>query len=207
MKLRVLNGLLAAAICFGAFLVWNLDSDPTEPNVQFIPEMHYSIPYNPQSANPLTADGKTLQFPPPGTIARGYLPMPYGPSEADRSKAGRELVNPAHPDSNEAQERGSLVYLRYCQPCHGSTGAGNGVVTLYGFPPPPSFAAPNILSLRDGEIFHAITYGKGNMPSLASQVDRSDRWNVILKVHELQQNLLRHQQPVAQSSAGQNQGK
>lgn len=194
MKLRSVNIILTALVSFGAILVWSLESDPTEPNVQFLPEMHYSIPPGPQSENPLMPDGKTLQTPPAGTIARGRMPLPYGATEADRVRAGRDLLNPVSPDSNEAQERGTVVYLRYCQPCHGPTGAGDGNVTKYGFPPPPSFAAPNVIALRDGEIFHTITFGKGNMPALASQMRLDDRWNAVLKVRSLQENLRRQQQ-------------
>ncbi len=184
-----MNIALSAVIVFSAFLIWNLEPDPTQPNVQFLPEMHYSIPFNPQSANPLMPDGKTLQEPPAGTIPRGMLPLRYTADERDRQRAGRELVNPVDPDSLAAFERGTKVYATFCSPCHGSRGEGDGMITRHGFPPPPSFGSPTVQGLRDGEIFHTLTFGKGNMPPMASQIRVDDRWNVILKVRSLQENL------------------
>jgi hypothetical protein len=35
-------------------------------------------------------------------------------------------------------------------------------------------------------MFHIVTYGQGNMPALAAQVRRDDRWKVILAVRDMQ---------------------
>jgi mono/diheme cytochrome c family protein len=40
--------------------------------------------------------------------------------------------------------------------------------------------------MKDGQMFHVLTYGQGNMPSFAAQLSREDRWNVILHVRMLQ---------------------
>jgi mono/diheme cytochrome c family protein len=40
--------------------------------------------------------------------------------------------------------------------------------------------------MKDGQLFHVLTYGQNNMPSYASQLSRGDRWNVILYVRTLQ---------------------
>ena len=186
---RFVNILLGMAVAACAVLIWNLEPDPAVPGVQYIPEMHYSIPFKPQSANPLLPNGMTLQPPPRGTIARGFLPIRYEETEAGRQRAGRELVQPFSADSAGAMERGRSVYSTYCQPCHGTAGEGDGIVTKYGFPPPPSFGAQNVTGLRDGEIFHTITFGRGNMPGLGAQVSREDRWNAVLRVRDLQESI------------------
>ena len=40
--------------------------------------------------------------------------------------------------------------------------------------------------MKDGQLFHILTYGQNNMPSYASQLSRDDRWNAILYVRTLQ---------------------
>jgi mono/diheme cytochrome c family protein len=42
------------------------------------------------------------------------------------------------------------------------------------------------LKIRDGQMFHILTYGQNNMPSYAAQIDRQDRWKVIAYVRTLQ---------------------
>lgn len=182
-KRNIILVLLLAAV---ALLAWSLQPEPTRPNVVFLPEMYYSVPYDAQSPNPNLADGATAQLPVKGTIPRGFLPFPYGPGDEDALRAGKELRNPFSKDSLVDAERGAAVFRTFCLPCHGITGEGDGTVTKYGFPPPPSFVSPNVMALKDGQIFHTITYGKKNMPSLASQVQRDDRWKAILHVRWLQ---------------------
>jgi mono/diheme cytochrome c family protein len=40
--------------------------------------------------------------------------------------------------------------------------------------------------MKDGQLFHVLTYGQNNMPSYASQLSRDDRWNAILYVRTMQ---------------------
>ncbi|MBI3484584.1 MAG: cytochrome c, partial [Acidobacteria bacterium] len=42
------------------------------------------------------------------------------------------------------------------------------------------------VGIKDGQIFHIVTYGQKNMASYATQVSRDDRWKVILYVRSLQ---------------------
>jgi len=37
-----------------------------------------------------------------------------------------------------------------------------------------------------GHIFHIISYGRGVMPSYASQIGPTDRWNIITYLRQLQ---------------------
>ncbi|GJQ21971.1 MAG: cytochrome c [Bacteroidia bacterium] len=187
MKLRTLNSVLLVVLLMLVGLTWALHRDPSRPGYQFIPEMVSSVPYDAYSANPNFPDGKTLRTPVEGTIPRGLMPLHYGKTDADARRAGEELKNPFPKDSLALVDRGARLYRTFCQPCHGESGHGDGTVTKYGFPPPPSFTAPNLVAMKDGQIFHTITYGKGNMPSLASQIPRDDRWIIILKVRSLQE--------------------
>ena len=81
---------------------------------------------------------------------------------------------------------GEFVFENYCATCHGAGGLGNGPVAQRGFPPPPSLLADKTRKMKDGHLFHVLTYGQNNMPSYASQISREDRWNVIGYVRSLQ---------------------
>lgn len=156
------------------------------PNTEFLPDMAHSAAFGAFSANPVFADGKTLQAPVPGTIARGRMPLPYGASPEDARRAGETLRNPFTTGDATASERGAAVFGSFCTPCHGASGAGNGPVVARGFPAPPSLLAPKARGLKDGQIFHILTYGQGNMPAYATQISPEDRWKAILQVRALQ---------------------
>ena len=164
-----------------------LVENPAERNVELMPEMLTSVPYDAFSENPNFANGQTLQHPVEGTIARGLLPLHYAATPEEAIRAGEELVSPIAVDDVVAMARGKFVFEQYCLVCHGPEGKGDGTVALRGFPTPPSFHAENALKLKDGKMFHILTYGQANMPSYASQVDRDDRWKVIRYVRDLQE--------------------
>ena len=86
-----------------------------------------------------------------------------------------------------AKSRGRKVYSTFCLPCHGAVGNGDGPVTMYGFPPPPSLGLEKSLAMSDGQMFHVLTFGQKNMPGYAAQVSADDRWKAILHVRGLQE--------------------
>ena len=75
----------------------------------------------------------------------------------------------------------------FCIACHGPSGAGNGLVPQRGFPPPPSMMTGKSMQMKDGQLFHIITYGQGSMASYAAQIPPGRRWDVINYVRTLQQ--------------------
>lgn len=165
---------------------WALLPDPRRPNYDFLADMARGPRYNAFSSNPNFADGKSLQLPPPGAIARGLTPLHYAATPQDALRAGEELHSPLPADSQQGRERGASVFATYCVVCHGAKASGDGTVTQRGFPPPPSLLLPHAANMKDGQIFHVLTYGQGNMPSYASQISRQDRWSVIAYVRTLQ---------------------
>jgi cbb3-type cytochrome c oxidase subunit III len=100
--------------------------------------------------------------------------------------AGAELKNPLSVGHPHAKEHGALLYATYCQVCHGTTGKGDGIVSERGVKPVLSFLAPQAEQMKDGAMFHIITYGKGNMPSHAAQLSPTDRWSAVLHIRVLQ---------------------
>ncbi len=154
-----------------------LYNNPRELNVEFIPEMVHSVPFDAFAENPNYSNGQTLQMPVEGTIARGFLPE-YSLGELTEELAGKVLINPIENSDNNIA-RGEWIYRNYCQVCHGMTGLGDGPVTKRGVPPPPSLLTENVINMKDGQLYFIISHGKGNMASYRSQVQRNDRWKVI----------------------------
>ncbi len=182
-----LNALLAIAFIASFAVMWGLRRDVRQPNVEFAPDMAHAPRYAAFAPNPVFRDGKTLQAPPPGAIARGWLPMHYAATPADATRAGEELRNPFSPGDGKALARGEQVFTSFCVPCHGAGARGDGPVAARGVPPPPSLLAEHATAvLKDGQMFHILTYGQNNMASYASQISREDRWRVILYVRSLQ---------------------
>ncbi len=168
-------------------LAFALSPDRRLPNVEFLPDMAHQPRFGATETNPYFPDGKTLREPVEGTVARGAVPLRYGTTPEEAARAGEELTNPISEADREAGlTRGKVVYTRFCVPCHGATGMGDGTVALRGFPPPASLHGEKALHMPDGRILHILTFGQGNMPAYANQIPREDRWRVILFVRSLQ---------------------
>jgi len=183
---RFLNLLLALALVASLAMILVRRTDPTQPNYEFLPNMVHSVAYEALSPNPNFPDGKTLQAPLPGTIPRGYPPLPYQPSQADAVRAGLEMTNPFKVQNRRVVERGAFVFTNFCVVCHGASGKGDGPVAQHGYPPPPSLLEDHARNLKDGQIFHILSFGQGNMAPYASALAREDRWKVILYIRSLQ---------------------
>ncbi len=177
--------LLIVLVSLAAFN-WRLESNSTERGLEFVPEMVRSIAAESFSANPVLSHGMTLQQPPDGTIARGLPPLRFVPTLEDALRAGADLQNSFSAEDSSALERGQAIFSRYCALCHGHAGLGDGTVAQRGFPTPPSLLGPNARAMLDGQMFHIITVGQGNMPGHAAQLDRADRWKAVLWIRELQ---------------------
>ncbi len=186
MSRRALNMLLLLVLLGCLVLNWTAGRDASRPNAEFLPDMAHSPAYGAFAPNPNFRDGKTLQPPVPGTIVRAHPPLHYQATPEDALRAAVELQNPLSQDDTPARERGALVFSAFCQQCHGASGLGDGPVAHRGFPPPPSLLAPHAVTMKDGQMFHVLTYGQGNMPAHAAQLAREDRWKVIVHVRTLQ---------------------
>ena len=176
--------LVVLALVVGAILA--IRPDRSVPNYKFITNMFFPVAAESLSPNPNFRDGKTQQAPVKGTVLRGETPLHYRASAADALRAGRELRNPFSSKDAPAQARGAAVFDTFCTPCHGKGGNGDGLAPSRGFPPPPSLLNGNSVNMKDGQLFHIITFGRGNMPSHAAQVSSGDRWKAILRIRQFQ---------------------
>jgi len=237
------NSVLAVFLVVVVVMIAFVGVDYSKPNIEILPDMKYTLAWEAFAANPNFPDGRTMQPPVPGTIARGNLPLYYAATEKDAVRAGEELENPysqsaieaavaaereaeeanveppaevkpeadatpagdaspaagaAPPDETAVRaamvrerfsasiERGGEVYRKFCISCHGPKGAGDGAVTQRGFPPPPSMLTGKSPQMKDGRLFHILTYGQKTMAPFAAQLSRERRWDAINYVRDLQ---------------------
>lgn len=97
-----------------------------------------------------------------------------------------EIAPTARERLQTSVRRGGETYRVYCITCHGPTGDGDGPVPKRGFPPPPSLLTGNSRMMKDGQLFHILTYGQGNMPQFAAQLSRDARWDMINYIRDMQ---------------------
>lgn len=161
--------------------------------LEYFPDMAYSKAAETQNAYPDLPGQMTQQQPVPGTLHREQSLLQFSADEEGRKSAGEELINPFSPssDRNPVEDevtagRGRVLYTRFCQPCHGASGEGDGSVVRRGYPPPPSLHRATALEYLDGELFHIISYGTGNMPAYRSQIPLEERWKIVRYLRELQ---------------------
>ncbi len=180
-------GALGGGVILFTLLTYLTPRDFTEPNLMVLPGMVRSVPFDPFAANDIFPDGKTLRMPVAGTIARGYYPIDSSKSVeiADEVRSRYSKLSPG--ERSRLDERALQVFSTFCQPCHGTSGAGDGLIVGHGYPPPPALTGVSALRLKDGEMFNLITYGRGNMPALGHRVPREDRWLAIRHIRQLQQ--------------------
>ncbi len=186
MKRIALNIALLLALLLSIGFNWSIKENRSRKNLLYVPEMYTAVSAEPYAKSDILPHGRVLTDPVPGTTARGYMPDGYEATVESAALAGLELVSPVDGSDLAALDRGQVIYRRFCLPCHGPTGAGDGLVAQKGFPPPPAFTAESSLNMSDGEMYHVLTYGKGNMPAYATQITRIDRWNVISYVRQMQ---------------------
>ncbi len=187
------------AIMVGFIAIMASCNDPQSPGYTYFPDMAYTTAFKTYTENPNFDDSTSARLPVKGTIPRGMLPdnvensmnYLYGHyttgTEAERAEAGNKISNPL-PLTEEILAEGKRLYNINCAICHGSKGEGDGfIVENEKFPAvPPAYTAAAVAALTDGQLYHAITYGKNMMGAYASQLDPMERWKVVHYINALQ---------------------
>lgn len=179
-------GLKASAILFTATVLVACSNDQ-DPGLEYAPDMYESIPLEPYKQvkeNKFNPGGMNMRQPAPGTVARGKQGYNMYLSADNAEAAGTELKNPLKPTGQNLAE-GKVLYTRFCAPCHGAQGDGQGLVGQK-FLGVPNYTAGRMATLPSGHIYHVITNGRGRMMPHGSQVDPTERWKIVMYVHELQ---------------------
>jgi mono/diheme cytochrome c family protein len=194
-KLLAITGFLA----LGTGIISCGGAQGNNPGSTYMPDMWYSRAYetynynnNPEDHDLKSRDAYYTATPVKGTIARGddfSFPIAEGDSgyaQAASYTSPLPSMTLTAPQMKEAER----LYLINCGICHGTSLDGNGPLWKGGDGPYP--AAPRNLKddytkkLADGQIYHVITYGKGQMGSYASQVHPEQRWWITAYIRNKQ---------------------
>lgn len=149
--------------------------------------MQFQERFNAQEANPFFDNNMSMRMPVEGTIAQGHLQDDVNLYEGTDEEGNFVEENPMEV-TRSFLYRGQERYDIYCQPCHGGTGDGQGVIMTgqYGYVPAPTFHRAESYEMTDGEFYSAIKNGIRNMPSYATQIPVEDRWAIVAYVRALQ---------------------
>ncbi len=147
-------------------------------------DMHVQPKYRGLEESSFFTDGRSARPAVPGTVARGQL-------RTDELRYtgkinGAEADQFPFPVTAQDLERGRERYNIYCTPCHGYTGAGNGMIVQRGFPAPPSYHIDRLMKAPAGHFFAVMTEGYGTMYSYAARVSPDDRWRIAAYIRALQ---------------------
>lgn len=176
--------LFIALVVFAGIISCN---DKRKPQLEYMPDMYVSIPYDTDDADGLNGEPVNSK-PVAGTIPRGGHPAYDIPDTAEGyEKAKTELKNPL--EASEVNlEKGKELYNIYCISCHGKKGDGNGYLSqAEKFEGIPSYKDREITA---GSIYHVIIHGKNLMGSHSGQLTYNERWQIIHYVEQLRADLL-----------------
>jgi hypothetical protein len=157
------------------------------PPIHLNPNMDWQDKFRSQQENTFFEDNRSMRPPVEGTVARGYLRDNAAYDEGLNTDGSYVTTIPVELNRSFLH-RGQERYEIFCTPCHGGTGAGNGIVIGYGYVPPPSFHEARILEMSEGEIYSTIYNGVRSMPSYRHQIPVEDRWAIVAYIRALQRS-------------------
>jgi mono/diheme cytochrome c family protein len=122
-----------------------------------------------------------------GTIKRGEL-FPYTlPNDSAGYVMSADVKNPLPPLTGKDSAETARLFNVYCAICHGIDGKASGPLSTSGkIGAVANFTLDVYVKMADGTMFHSINYGKNNMGSYASQLDRKQRWQLVHYIRTLQ---------------------
>ncbi len=106
------------------------------------------------------------------------------PYQGEALISGEFPQNPV-PSSPESLQRGEILYHLHCAICHGNAGRGDGPLADRFSRTPENLSGAQAAAEFDGSVYLAILQGFGEMPSLAENLTRRERWDVINYIRTL----------------------
>jgi mono/diheme cytochrome c family protein len=147
-------------------------------------DMHDQPKYSAMEASAFFDDNSSVRPPVEGTVARGEL------REDEALYTGKVNDTPVtefpFQIDDEVMARGQERFNIYCSPCHGRTGAGDGIIVQRGFSSPPRLDDQRLRDAPVGALFEVMTNGFGAMPDYAAQIKPGDRWAIAAYIRALQ---------------------
>lgn len=196
--MKMIKQIAFGFIALSAVTMISSCGDKKRPGKIYMPDMAYSRAYETYAqrdsmmftTDPARKGGNLIFYnniPVAGTIKRGEL-FPYTlPNDSAGYAASAMVKNPLGTiDVFEMVEAKRLFNIN-CAICHGEKGAGNGPLATSGkVGGVANLTLDMYVKMADGTMFHSITYGRNNMGSYASQLDRKQRWMLVKYIRNLQ---------------------
>ena len=192
-----MNKIIKIGLTLLAVITVSSCSNKQKPGKIYMPDMTYSRAYETYSLLDTTnfsinredAENRRNAFfnasPVKGTIKRGELFLIEDTNDSIGYANSSKHVNPVTTFTKDELAEAGRLYNINCGVCHGEKGGGNGPIAGK-IGAVANLNLPLYVSMTDGTMFHSLTYGKNNMGSYASQLDRKQRWMVINYVRTLQ---------------------
>ena len=177
-----MSARLAIVALVGVALLGGCENVVPEVDLQQMNSQYKLLPY---AATTLFDDGRAMQPPPIGTVARDRV---VGhPELTDGLVDGAYVDRIPYPLTHELMAVGRFGFETYCAACHGADGSGRSPVAhnMELRRPPPLTAEP-VRSFPAGRIFQVATEGYGLMPSYALELSTRERWAVVAYLRALQ---------------------
>ena len=95
-----------------------------------------------------------------------------------------DLKNPTKPDS-ATLKNAKANYIKYCAPCHGVSGKGDGPANASLNPNPANHTSILMLNETDGALWYKITTGRNPMPENKSIMTETERWELVTHIRTL----------------------
>lgn len=172
-----------------------------EPGRVYMPDMMYSRAYETYSITEEQRkewEKQGIYFtgaPVPGTVSRGgdytFRLIKDKLGDSTNYVVSKQIKSPVVALDSVTMKESERLYLVNCGICHGTALDGNGPLYKNGEGPYLSKPAnlgsdPKYISMPDGQMYYSITYGKNLMGSYASQLNSTQRWQVIAYIRSKQ---------------------
>jgi len=120
-----------------------------------------------------------------GTVKVGDLFAFTLPKDSIGYKLSAEVKNPLPPLNKKELAEAARLFNINCGICHGVTVTANGPLSTH-IGAIANLTTPAYVAMADGTMYYSINYGKNNMGSYASQLDRKQRWQLVQYIRTLQ---------------------
>lgn len=174
-------GTKASLLVFSSALIFACSPDPNNPGTEYAPQMYDDQGYEPlkqKERNNINPYGMNMRMPAANTIPRGKLGYYNHVAKDNPELAGTKLRNPLKATAANLEE-GEVLYARFCSPCHGAEGLGDGLVGKK-FLGVANLTQDRLKAVPQGYLYHVITHGRGRMMPHGTQLNPEERWKIAM---------------------------
>jgi mono/diheme cytochrome c family protein len=183
-------GVATSSLFFASAVLFSCTPGPNDPGTQYAPQMYDDAAYESLKQvdkNTINPGGLNMRIPAKGSIARGKLAYYNHIGKDSVDMAAARLKNPLTATAANLED-GQVLYVRFCAPCHGAEGEGDGLVGKK-FLGVANLNQDRLKTVPLGHIYHVITNGRGRMMPHGSQVNPEERWKITMYIRNGLQGL------------------